>query len=161
MTAHVMMDDTLQRIPPTSRPGGMMRLAWVGVLTTAIFLLDVFFPLGFAIGMLYLVPIWFTLRLQWRRVCLVHASLCTVFILAGFYCSPPGPVTMDVVNRAVSVAALWGVVLLGLRRQEAEAALLTAQNALERRVQEGTADLIHTNQALQGQIRERQQVEEA
>ena len=153
MTAHVMMDDTLQRIPPTSRPGGMMRLAWVGVLTTAIFLLDLCFPLGFAIGMLYLVPIWFTLRLPWRPLGLVQASLCTLFILAGFYWSPPGPVPMDVVNRAISVAALWGVTLLGLRRQQAEDALLTARNALERRVQEGTADLTHTNQELQGQVR--------
>ena len=161
MTANVMMDDTLQRVPPTSRPSDVMRLAWVGILTTAIFLLDLCFPLGFAIGMLYLVPIWFTLRLPWRPLCLVQATLCTLFILAGFYWSPPGPVTLDIVNRAVSVAALWGVTLLGLRRQQAEHALLIARNALEQRVQEGTADLTHTNQELQGQVRERLRAEEA
>lgn len=156
-----MMSNTLQMVLPTSRPGDMMRLAWVGILTTVIFLLDLFFPLGFAIGMLYLVPLWFTLRLQWRRLCLVHASLCTALILTGFYWSPPGQVTMDVVNRAVGVAALWGVALLGLRRQQAEDALLTAHDELDRRVREGTTDLIHTNQELQGQVRERLRAEEA
>ena len=161
MTADVMMDNTLQSVPPKSRQGDVIRLVWVGMLTTAIFLVDLFFPLGFAIGLLYLVPIWFTLRPQWRQLCLVLTSLCTVFILAGFYWSPPGPVNMDMVNRAVSVAALWGVALLGLRRQQAEDALLIVQNALERHVQEATADLSHTNQELQGQVRERRQAEEA
>lgn len=161
MSANVMMDNTPQSILPTSRPGDVTRLVWVGVLTAAIFLLDLLFPLGFALWMLYLFPLWFTLRPQWRRLCLVYASLCTLLILAGFYWSPPGQVTMAVVNRAVGVASLWGVVLLGLRRQEAEDTLLTAKNALERRVQEGTADLSHTNQDLQGQILERQQAEEA
>src|SRR5688572_243609 len=138
-----MMDNTLQRVPPKSRLGDLTRLAGVGVLTTTIFLLDLFLPLGFAIWMLYLFPIWFTLRLHWPRLWIVHASLCTLFILAGFYWSPPGPRTMDVVNRAVGVAVLWGVVLLGFRRQQAEAALLAARNDLERRVREATADVTH------------------
>jgi len=156
-----MMGNTLQIVLPTSRPGDVTRLVCVGVLTTAIFLLDLFLPLGYALGMLYLVPLWFTLRPQWRRLCLVHASLCTLLILVGLYWSPPGQVTMAVVNRAVGVASLWGVALLGLRRQEAEGTLLIAKNSLERRVQEGTADLSHTHQELQRQIRERQQAEEA
>lgn len=159
--ADVMMDNTQQRVTPTSRQDDVTRLAGVGVVTTAIFLLDLLFPLGFVIWMLYLFPLWFTLRLQWRRLWIVQASLCTLFILAGFYWSPPGPVTMAVVNRAVGVVTLWGVALLGFRRQQAEAALLAARNELERRVQEGTADLSHTNQELQGQVWERRQAEEA
>src|SRR5688572_8570568 len=156
-----MMDNTLQRVPPKSRLGDLTRLAGVGVLTTAIFLLDLFLPLGFAIWMLYLFPIWFMLRLHWQRLWIVHASLCTLLILVGFYLSPPGQVTMDLVNRVVGVATLWGVALLGLRRQQAEDALLTAQNALERRVREATADVTHTNQELEGQVWERRQAEEA
>lgn len=143
-----MMGNTLQRVPPTSRQGDVTRLAVLGVLTTAIFLIDLLFPLGFAISMLYLFPIWFTLRLHRPRLWIVQASLCTGLILAGFYWSPPGQVTMDVVNRAVGVAVLWGVALLGFRRQQVEAALLAARNDLERRVQEGTADLTHSNQEL-------------
>ena len=156
-----MMKHTVQSVPPQSSQGDLMRLAWVGVLTTAIFLIDLFISLGIAIWILYLVPLWFTLRPQWQRLCLVYASLCTLLILVGFYWSPPGPVTTAVVNRSVGVATMWSVALLGLRRQQAEAALLTAQNVLERRVQEGTADLTHTNQALQGQVRERRQAEAA
>jgi len=156
-----MMGNTPQIVLPTSRPGDVTHLAWVGVLTSAIFLLDLLFPLGFAIWMLYLFPLWFTLRLHRPRLWIVQASLCTGLILAGFYWSPPGQVTMDVVNRAVGVAVLWGVALLGFRRQQAEAALLAARNDLERRVQKATADVTHTNQELQGQVRERRQAEEA
>jgi PAS domain S-box-containing protein len=161
MTANVMMDNTLQSSPPKSSQGDVIRLAWVGVLTTAIFLLDLFTSLGFAIWILYIFPLWFTLRPQWQRPYLVYASLCTLLILIGFYWSPPGPVTTAVVNRSVGVATVWGVALLGLRRQQAEDALLTAQSALERRVREATADLSHTNQELQGQVRERLRAEEA
>ena len=155
-----MVGNTLQIVLPTSRQGDVSRLVWMGGLTTAIFLLDLFVPLGVAIGMLYLFPIWFTLRPQWQRLIIVHASLCTLLILAGFYWSPPGPVTLAVVNRSVGVATLWGVVLLGLRRQQAEDALLTDHNELERRVREQTADLTHTHQVLQGHVQERRRAEE-
>jgi PAS domain S-box-containing protein len=129
----------------------------VGGLTTTIFILDLFIPLGFAIWLLYFVPVWFTLRPHWQRLSLVHAALCSLLILAGFYGSPPGsPIDMAMVNRSMGVAMLWGVVLLGLRRQQAEDALLSAHHELERRVQERTTDLIHTHQVLQEEVLERQ-----
>jgi PAS domain S-box-containing protein len=156
-----MMDDTPQRVLSKFKQGDATRLAWVGVLTAAIFLFDLLFPLGFAIWMLYLFPIWFTLRPHWQRLTIIHASLCTLLILAGLYLSSPGPSTMAVVNRSVGVVMLWGVALLGLRRQQAGGALLTAHSALERRVREATADLIQTNEELQGQIRKRLGAEEA
>ena len=156
-----MMGNTLQMVLPTSRPGDMTRLAWVGILTTAIFLLDLFFPLGFAIWMLYLFPLWFTLQPHWQRLTIVHASLCTLLILTGFYWSPPGPITMAVVNRSVGVATVWGVALLGLRRQQAEGSLLTAHDELERRVRETTTDLIQSNEELREQARKRLRAEEA
>lgn len=156
-----MMANTEQIVLPKSRQGDVTRLALLGTLTTAIFLLDLFFPLGFAIWMLYLFPILFTLRLRWTRLSILHTSLCTLLILSGFYSSPPGQVAMDVVNRAVGVATLWGVALLGLRRQQAEDALLTAHTELERRVREDTADITHTNQMLKGQVQERRRAEES
>lgn len=161
MISNVMMDNTRQIVLTKSSQGDVTRFALVGILTIAIFLLDLFFPLGLAIWMLYLCPIWFTLGLHWKRLSILHASLCTLLILAGFYWSPRGHVTVDVVNRSLGVAMLWGVVLLGLHRQQTEDALLTAQNEFERRVREGTADLTQTSQELQGQVRERLQAEEA
>ena len=161
MISNVMMGNTLTRVVPKSRQGDVTRLALVGVLTTAIFILDLFFSLGFAVWILYLFPILLTLRPHWQRLSIFHASICTVLILAGFFWSPPGQRTMALVNRSVGVATLWGVMLLGLRRQQGEDALLTAHTELERRVHEATADLIQTNQLLQGQVRERLQAEEA
>jgi len=153
------MGNSLQIVP--SKQYDATRLALVEGLTIIIFLLDLFFPLGFEIWMLYLFPIWFTLRPHWQGVSIFQASLCTLLIVAGFYWSPPGHVTLAVANRAVGGATLWGMVLLGIRRQQAEDALLTAHNELERRVREGTADLIQINQELQGQVRERVRAEEA
>ena len=91
--------NTLQRVLPISRSGDVTRLAWVGGLTTTIFVLDLFIPLGFAIWMLYLIPVWFTLRPHWQRLSLIHAALCSLFILAGFYGSPTGPVAMAPLTR--------------------------------------------------------------
>lgn len=111
--------------------------------------------------MLYLFPIWFTLRLHRQRLSIVHASLCTLLILVGFYWSPSGSVTMSVVNRSMGVVTLWGMTLLELRRQQVEDALLTANNELERRIRESTADLIQTNEELRAQARIRLGTEEA
>jgi len=155
------MGNTLQIVLQKIRQGDVARLVWVGVLTTAIFTLDLFLPLGFASGILYLIPIWLTLQPHWQRLTLFHASLCTLLILAGFHWSPSGQVTMTVVNRSLGLATLWGMVLLAHRRQQSEDALLTAHNELERRIRERTDDLMRTNQELQGQVRERLQAEEA
>lgn len=156
-----MVANILQIVLPTSKQDDVTRLTCVAVLTAAIFLLDLFFPLGFAISLLYFTPIWLTLRPHWQRITLLQVSVCTLLIMLGFYWSPPGPVIMDLVNRAIGVATLWGVVLLGLRRQQTEDALLIAHNELEHRVRDRTADLTHINQVLQGQIRERLLAEEA
>ncbi len=161
MTCNVMMANPQQIVVPMSRQGNMARLVLVGILTIAIFLLDLFLPLGFDLWILYLLPIWFTLRLHWPRLSIFHTSLCTLLILVGFYWSPPGPVTVTVVNRSIGVATLWGITMIGLRRQQVEDALLTAHNELERRVRQGIAYITQTNQELQGQVRERLQAEEA
>jgi PAS domain S-box-containing protein len=136
-----MMGNTQQIVLQKSSQRDVAGLALVGVVTTAIFLLDLFFPLGFAIWMLYLFPVWFTLRLPWQQFSIFYTSLCTLLIFLGFYWSPPGDVTMAVVNRSMGVATLWGVMMLGRRRQ--------------------AADVIQTNLDLHGQVRERLQVENA
>lgn len=161
MTSNVMMGNIQQIAIPKSRRDDVTRLALVGVLTTAIFLLDLFLPLG-SLWMLYILAICFTLRLHWQRLSLAHASLCTLLILAGFfYWSPTGQVNMDMVNRSVGVVTLWGITLLGLHRQLIETALMVARNELERRVREGVADLEHTNQELERRDQERLRTEEA
>lgn len=104
----VMMGNAVQIVLPKFRQGDVTGLVLVGVLMTAIFLLDLLFPLGFAIWILYLFPIWFTLRLHSKRLSIIHAPLCTLLIMAGIYWSPSGNVTLAVVNRAVGVETLWG-----------------------------------------------------
>jgi PAS domain S-box-containing protein len=153
--------NTPQVVLSKFRQGDVTGLALIGTLTTAIFFLDLYLPVGFTIWILYLFPVLFTLRLQWQRLIFFHTSLCTLLILAGLYWSLPSPVTMAVVNRSVGVATLWGVTLIGLRRQQAENALRTAHDALEQRVREEIANGTQTNQQLQEQVRERLQAEEA
>ncbi|MBU6435792.1 MAG: hypothetical protein KJS98_20990, partial [Nitrospirae bacterium] len=72
--SNLMMGNTLTRALRKSRQSDVTRLALVGVLTTAIFILDLFFSLGFAIWILYLFPIWLTLRPHWQRLSIFHAS---------------------------------------------------------------------------------------
>ncbi|HSS31557.1 MAG TPA: hypothetical protein VLL06_11110, partial [Nitrospiraceae bacterium] len=62
-TSNIKMGNSLQIVP--SKQYDATRLALVEGLTIIIFLLDLFFPLGFAIWMLYLFPVWFTLRSHW------------------------------------------------------------------------------------------------
>ena len=107
-TSNVMTGNAVQIVLPKFRKGEVTGLVLMGVLTTAIFLLDLLFPLGFAIWIPYLFPIWFTLRLHSKLLSILHASLCTLLIMAGIYWSPPGNVTLAVVNRAVGVATSWG-----------------------------------------------------
>jgi PAS domain S-box-containing protein len=156
-----MIGNYQQSVLPQFRKSDVTLLALVEILTTAIFILDLFVPLGFAVWMLYFFPVWLTLRPHWQRLSLLQASLSTLLILASFVLSPAGPVTIALVNRALGVATLWGMVVLGRRRQQAEEAFLIARNELERRTGEAMTDSMQTNEDLRRQTRKRRGAEEA
>ncbi len=108
----------------------LLILPLAGVLSTGIFLLDLVTPLGWAVWLLYLLPLFLTFWFSYRQYLIPFAVVCTALIVVGFIHSSPGsPVEVAVFNRSIGVLVLWITTLLlrqykqaaeALRRQELE-----------------------------------------
>jgi len=129
----------------------------------AVFVTDLFTPLGVAVWALYVPAILASAPLGRPKVIVALAAVCTALTIAGLFLSPPGdPFGWAVANRAMGLMTLWlttwagaaitrhshqlGESVAALRkevsaREQSEADLreLTAQ--LEQRVTERTAEL--------------------
>ncbi len=125
-------------------------------LTSGIFVLDLFTPLGWADGFLYLIPMMLILfRSPHHHHLVGFAALCSALIILGWLFSPPGgaagPVTY---NRTIGITLLWVTALFLRHRKQVE-------ETLESRVQERTADLQNAINFLEKDIIERKRAEEA
>lgn len=97
-------------------------------LSLAIFILDLVMPLGYAVGLLYLIPLVLTLLGPVSIAPFLYAGLYTLLICFGFVYKPPdGNMTMGLVNRLAIVMTIWVVGILihrhtiaALRSQTAE-----------------------------------------
>jgi PAS domain S-box-containing protein len=96
----------------------MKNLFHVGIalFLLGIFALDLNTPLGFADGVLYVIPVLLALRGNDERLTLNVALLGAVLVLAGQYLSPPGNDQMTPVlfNRSVAFLAIWATAWLGI-----------------------------------------------
>jgi PAS domain S-box-containing protein len=81
-------------------------------LALLVFLLDIPFPMGETSAPLFVTVVGACLWLPGRRAIFISALACTVLTVLGFFFSPPGPVEIDVINRACSIAAIWLVAIL-------------------------------------------------
>src|SRR5207245_2119247 len=90
------------------------------------------------------------------------AALCSGLIILGWLFSPPGgavgPVTY---NRTMGIALLWVTALFLRHRKQVEETLRHAQEVLESKVAERTADLQKAINSLEKDIAERKRAEEA
>jgi two-component system, LuxR family, sensor kinase FixL len=115
-----------------------------GLLTLAIFVLDLILPLGIAGGVPYIAPVFMAMWLPHRRLIVVVAGVCTVLALAGLWLSPLGAeLQVAIPNRLLAIAAIWIVAFLSLQRKRFEAALAESE-ATNRAVLATTADGILT-----------------
>ncbi len=76
-----------------------------------IFMLDVFTPLGFVVWMLYLLPLWLSVRLSQLRPSSVWwvGAASVILVVAGFWLAPSGIFPwISVANRAT------GIIVIGL-----------------------------------------------
>lgn len=79
------------------------------VLTTGVFALDCATPLGYAVPILYLIPLWVIGRRSWERGVFWFAGCATVLSVGGYYLGPAGGLLAPALfNRAASVVVLWG-----------------------------------------------------
>ncbi len=100
-------------------------LLWgIYLLLPAILLLDLRAPLGVAIGMLYVVPLFATLWLTERRHVLPVAVAGSMFaLLSPFFSPPAAPLWIGITNYLLILVTLWIMVLLIEWRGQAETAL--------------------------------------
>lgn len=92
-----------------------LALFLVVLFAAGVFAADLRTPHGVAEWVLYLplilASVWFNRPLQ---VVLVSAG-CSVLVIAGFWCSPPGAIHgWDLLNRGMGLAALWLTALAGV-----------------------------------------------
>lgn len=134
----------------------------MGLLACGIFLLDVTTPPPVDIPILYVFVVLLCLQCPWR-----HAPLIAAAVTAGLTALPPALLWQSgvdwsiAVNRMIAAMALGVTAILVSRRRAAEAAVREAQTELASRVEERTAQLRATNQALESEIAIRRSAEQS
>jgi PAS domain S-box-containing protein len=116
-----------------------LSLVWlVIILTSAIFLIDLFTPDNYEVWIAYLIPLLIAARAP--RLPAILAGVCTVLIVADLFL--PFPVIASqttLLNRGLAIAATWVTAILLLQRQRTEAALRKSEIKY-RRLHESMAD---------------------
>ncbi|MCC6900409.1 MAG: response regulator [Polyangiaceae bacterium] len=101
-------------------------------LSALAFAIDVSIPGGYAIGALYLVTLAFFLRSRVTWHPLAHAAVATALTLADVSFGVHGPdVQLTLVNRGISVAAIWLFALVLSQHQRATLEREAAQRLFE------------------------------
>jgi signal transduction histidine kinase len=103
----------------------LLFLLWsIYLLLPVILLLDLRAPLGVAVGILYVVPLFGTRWLTERRHLLTVATIGSVLtLLPPFFSPPAAPLWVDLTNRFLIIATLWSMVLLMQWRRQTEEAM--------------------------------------
>ena len=149
----------MNKVPSRS---GSLFLFVTTTLASGLFVLDLWLPLGVAIGVLYGGVVLISLASPQRGFPLLVTSACSILIVVGALLGPilPGvPLWMAVTNRLLSLVVIWFPVLVFLERRRGIEALRKAYDELDMRVQERTAELVKANQALEAEIAERKRAE--
>ena len=137
------------------------------VFAALIFSFDVNLPLGVAAGAFYVIIVLFTVRLTNRWDTPLVAGLCTLLMAIGAWFSPPGTALMyAIVNRCVSLIAVWATAYAIIRFRDSQAELAALNSELEARVEERSADaqqraetLSQVNASLEREVKQREQAE--
>lgn len=131
-------------------------------LAIGCFTLDLWLPLGVAIGVLYLPSVLLAAWSPWRQSIAAIAAISTAFIAAGYFLSSPGIVAwVALLNRSLGIFAIGVTAIILIQRKKAEQQLQEARDELESRVDERTEALRASYAALETQIGGRQQAEVA
>jgi len=113
------------------------------------FALDLELPLGVANGVLYVILILIGLMSRDRRLILGGAFMGTGLIVLGMELSPSGGELWKVLaNRGLAILMLWITTVLCLWEDKAQKRLARANDEMENRIRERTAELNHANQLL-------------
>ncbi len=119
------------------RLGSIALLALCAALYAAIFSLDLFVPLGIAVGVLYAALIPIGLRLPQRHALLALALIGTYLtMLAGLLQSGDGPPPQtDLINRSVAMLAIWITAALAIGHKRSAGALAESEARFRRLIE--------------------------
>jgi PAS domain S-box-containing protein len=82
---------------------------------SAIFLVDVFTPLGITVGLFYLLPTLLCLRSYNQRRAIVVAALSSVLLIAEVPLKPPGgSLLIGIINDSLVLVVIWASVFAGI-----------------------------------------------
>jgi hypothetical protein len=113
-----------QRTQSMNKPltGSKMALvAAVVALATGALVLDLFLPLGVAVGPLYAMPVLVSLWWPGRIPTIASSVAGTIFVVLDFFISPPGATFWIVLlNRGIALFVIWSTAMLVLYRKGAE-----------------------------------------
>ncbi|MEE9290481.1 MAG: PAS domain S-box protein [Alphaproteobacteria bacterium] len=125
-----------------TQPISPAMIGLAAALATAIFLVDLYLPLGVAGGVPYVALVLFGWWFRGRRYIFVLAAVSSVLTAAGYFLSPEGDILWIVLtNRFLALLMIWGVAVLVALIKGAEEGLRQARDNLERLVRERTKKL--------------------
>lgn len=103
-------------------------------LTIGIFVLDVLTPRGWAIWLLYLLPLALSLQSPRERDPYYFAAIVMPLTIAGGYLSPPGGIDLaaNILNRSMGITVMWAFTWLMVRQKKARVLLAGAETARSR-----------------------------
>lgn len=102
-------------------------------LTVAVFVLDLLTPLGWAVWLLYILPLLIAFKFNRTGYLVPIAAAATFLIALHFYYFPPGfPVETALINWTLGTTTLWGLTLLLVQRGRIEATLAASEARLRR-----------------------------
>ncbi len=121
-------------------------------IASGIFFLDMLLPLGVADGVLYVAIVLIGLRMRSRSFVLYGALAGTALTVLGIYVSPPGGELWKVLaNRGLAIITIWMTAALCFWQIRIGKLIAQAQEDLEQRVQDRTAQLDEANELLRRQ----------
>ncbi len=119
MTSHLTLQNSVER---SSKNRGQI-LALALLVTTVIFVVDLFLPMGVAEAVPYVAVVLIALRSPDKNDPLRLAGLCTVLAVVGHYLSPPGAEPwIGMTNRSIALFAIWSTALLAMQVRESDEA---------------------------------------
>jgi hypothetical protein len=82
-------------------------------LITGIFAADLLMPVGLAVGVLYVIPLWLTALATPRGVASAMAGICSILLAIGHLYSLAGTLPwIAVTNRIFIACALWSIAIV-------------------------------------------------
>ncbi|MBI0583748.1 MAG: PAS domain S-box protein [Methanomassiliicoccus sp.] len=106
------------------------------ILMAAIFITDIELPIGVVGSMLYFIPVILCLWSPKRRTLFIVAGVATILTIVAVPLKSPGDLFFVLLNRPLSIATLWIIVMLGGERWKTEKQLSELKMEAEDRVVE-------------------------